>query len=90
MKDEAGPDSKLITVPAGDPMWADTAEIGNVSQSLRDEIEHFFNTYKDLQPGKQTTTGGFSSKSEALDELEDARRRFLRQQAGGRAESRSA
>ncbi len=42
--------------------------------SLRQEIEHFFQVYKDLEP-KETRTSGFGNRAEALEVLESARRR---------------
>jgi len=41
----------------------------------RNEIEHFFSIYKDLEPGKRTSTRGWSGPEEALATIEDARRR---------------
>jgi inorganic pyrophosphatase len=76
MHDEAGPDSKLITVPAGDPLTQRVCDIGDVARPVLEEIEHFFDTYKDLQPGKTTITERFEGVSAAVAELDAARRRF--------------
>lgn len=76
MHDEEGPDSKLITVPAGDPLTEHMREIDDVGRPVLNEIEHFFDTYKDLQPGKATVTGGFEGVEAAVAELDAARRRF--------------
>ena len=50
--DEAGGDDKVLTVPATDPRMAHLQDITDVSEFDRLEIQHFFETYKDLEPGK--------------------------------------
>ncbi|SEK44608.1 inorganic pyrophosphatase [Blastococcus sp. DSM 46786] len=52
MTDEAGGDDKVLCVPATDPRVAHLKEIEDVSEFDRLEIQHFFETYKDLEPGK--------------------------------------
>jgi inorganic pyrophosphatase len=86
MSDEAGPDSKLITVPAGDPFWAHARDLGDIVRSKLDEIEHFFDTYKDLQPGRETVTDGFAGADQAVAELESSRRRFLQRESNERVD----
>jgi len=75
MRDEIGPDAKLITVLHRDPVWDSAKDIEDVPGHLLDEIEHFFSIYKDLEPGKQTETAGFEGRSAALVELEACRAR---------------
>ena len=64
MTDEAGGDDKLLCV-IDDPRWAHLQDIEDVSQFQRDEIEHFFVHYKDLEPNKEVTGSGWSNKAEA-------------------------
>src|SRR3712207_9470006 len=52
MTDEAGGDDKVLCVPATDPRMAHLTDISDVSEFDRLEIQHFFETYKDLEPGK--------------------------------------
>lgn len=52
MKDEAGRDDKVLCVPAGDPRDEHLADITDVAEFDRLEIQHFFEVYKDLEPGK--------------------------------------
>ena len=52
MTDEKGGDDKVLTVPATDPRMAHLQDIEDVSEFDRLEIQHFFETYKDLEPGK--------------------------------------
>ena len=65
MSDEAGIDSKVICVPFKDPRWAHIQDIDDVPTQTRDEIEHFFNRYKDLEPGKWVKTEGWANAAEA-------------------------
>jgi inorganic pyrophosphatase len=52
MTDEKGGDDKVLCVPATDPRMAHLTDINDVSEFDRLEIQHFFETYKDLEPGK--------------------------------------
>ena len=64
MEDEKGTDHKIVCVPLRDPLWSATHDIHDVPAPLRQEIEHFFQVYKDLE-GKTTETRGFGNRSEA-------------------------
>ncbi len=64
MTDEAGGDDKLLCV-IDDPRWAHLQDIEDVSHFQRDEIEHFFVHYKDLEPNKEVTGSGWGNKAEA-------------------------
>jgi inorganic pyrophosphatase len=74
MADEKGPDEKVICVPLQDPAWSSVADIHDVPPPLRNEIEHFFQVYKDLE-NKQTETRGFGNRAEAIEAIEQSRRR---------------
>ena len=52
MTDEAGGDDKVLCVPAHDPRLEHLRDINHVSKFDRLEIQHFFEVYKDLEPGK--------------------------------------
>jgi inorganic pyrophosphatase len=75
MADEKGPDEKVICVPLRDPAWSAISDIHDVPPPLRNEIEHFFQVYKDLE-GAQTVTHGFGNRSEALGVIAAARTRL--------------
>ncbi|AKK06980.1 inorganic pyrophosphatase [Corynebacterium mustelae] len=64
MTDEAGGDDKLLCV-VDDPRWAHLQDLTDVSEQLRDEIEHFFVHYKDLEPNKEVIGSGWADKAEA-------------------------
>jgi inorganic pyrophosphatase len=55
-------------------VWASVHDIHDVAAPFRQEIEHFFQVYKDLEE-KPTQTAGFGNRAEALGVLESARAR---------------
>ena len=65
MRDEAGGDDKILCVPAGDPRQAHITELEQVSSFDRLEIQHFFETYKDLEPGKSVEGAHWAGREEA-------------------------
>jgi inorganic pyrophosphatase len=75
MSDEKGPDEKLLCVPLADPFYSNVHDIHDVNPELRDEIEHFFQRYKDLEPSKRTETRGWGNRAEADAILRSARAR---------------
>ena len=77
MSDEKGLDEKLLCVPLGDPSWERVHDIHDVNAELRDEIEHFFQRYKDLEPSKQTVTRGWGNRDEAAEILSMSRDRAV-------------
>ena len=78
MSDENGPDAKIITVALGDPLWERVRDLADLPGHLTSEIAHFFEVYKDLEPGKQTVIGGFEGAAAAWAEIEGS---FARAQA---------
>ena len=66
MSDEAGRDLKVLCVPAGDIRWAHLQDLGDVPEHLLAEIKHFFEIYKDLEPGKESNVGEWSGHAEAI------------------------
>ncbi|MCQ4627398.1 inorganic diphosphatase [Corynebacterium genitalium ATCC 33030] len=71
MTDEAGGDDKLLCV-LDDVRYDNYQDINDVSDFLKDEIEHFFVHYKDLEPNKDVTGSGWGDKAEAEKILEAA------------------
>jgi inorganic pyrophosphatase len=76
MSDEKGPDEKLLCVPLDDPSFERIRDVRDVNGELLDEIEHFFQRYKDLEPTKKTETRGWGNRSEASEILAAARERL--------------
>ena len=75
MQDEAGEDAKLICVPPHEPRWHGIDDISQLTPQLMAEIQHFFEVYKALEPGKHSTTIGIYGEDEAWSEIEAARAR---------------
>jgi inorganic pyrophosphatase len=75
MRDEKGPDSKVICVPLHDPYWNHYERVEELPLPLRQEIEQFFSIYKDLEEGKSVTIEGWCSLEDAWEEITGARRR---------------
>ncbi|MBX7161359.1 MAG: inorganic diphosphatase [Acidimicrobiia bacterium] len=79
MRDEAGPDEKILAVPARDPRWeaiSDLADLSGMQDHLLEEIAHFFEVYKDLEPGKETTPGGWGDAAAAEVKVIEAIERY--------------
>ncbi len=77
MEDDAGPAAKIICVPHGDPRWHHVQDIGELPEHLQAEIQHFFNVYKQLEPGKFANTRGFEGREKAMAEITSSRQRAL-------------
>jgi inorganic pyrophosphatase len=75
MEDEKGLDHKVLCVPATDPRWSGLRDIGDVSSHLLEEISHFFEVYKQLEPGKETETGDWQGVGAAETVVVEARER---------------
>jgi inorganic pyrophosphatase len=76
MTDEKGPDEKILCVPLRDPAWMHVADVDDIPRELRNEIEHFFQVYKDLE-GARTHTRGYGDRADAEVIVEQARARAL-------------
>ena len=83
MRDEKGPDEKVLCVPLRDPMWSHVTELDHLPPALRAEVEHFFTVYGDLEE-KKVGTEGFGDREEAVRVIEEARARGA-EVAGARA-----
>jgi inorganic pyrophosphatase len=65
MKDEKGEDEKILCVPLRDPMWSHVLDLDGLPQPLLNEIEHFFQVYKDLE-GHKVATDGYEDRASAI------------------------
>jgi len=77
MQDEAGPDAKIICVPPREPRWKDVQDLKDLPEQLLEEIKHFFEVYKALEPGKSASTAGFEGRKAAWREIEAARANYV-------------
>ena len=76
MEDEQGPDAKIICVPLSDPRWKSVLDLADIPDFLLNEVRHFFEIYKELEPGKSSSTTGFEGRSAALGEIAAAKARY--------------
>lgn len=77
MEDEKGEDAKLICVPPTEPRWDDVNDISDLPPQLIDEIRHFFEVYKALEPGKHSSTQGIGGRDDAWREITEAQQNFV-------------
>ena len=79
MRDEKGPDAKILCVPVSDPIWNKVNNLEEINPHLKKEIEHFFQVYKDLEK-KKVGIEGWEDKASALREIESSQQRFQENQ----------
>jgi inorganic pyrophosphatase len=86
MDDEAGSDAKLLAVPADDicPLFEHWQSIADVPQMRLQQIQHFFEHYKDLEPGKWVKVIGWAGVEVAHAEILDGMKRFQAESAGSK------
>jgi inorganic pyrophosphatase len=72
MEDDGGLDEKVLCVLDGDPRWDHIQDIDDVPQQTRNEIEHFFEHYKDLEPGKWVKLQGWKNLAETQKVIDKA------------------
>ncbi|CAI36426.1 inorganic diphosphatase [Corynebacterium jeikeium] len=75
MTDEAGGDDKLLCV-LDDVRFEQFQDIEDIDQFTKNEIEHFFVHYKDLEPGKEVNGSGWGNAEEAVKILDEAIERY--------------
>jgi inorganic pyrophosphatase len=71
MTDEKGEDEKVLCVPLRDPTWSHVVGLDGIPKPLLDEIEHFFQVYKDLE-GHEVQTDGYEDLSAAKRVVDEA------------------
>ena len=74
MSDEHGPDAKILAVPAHDPRYDHLRDLPDVPAHLLAEISHFFEVYKELEPGKSTDVRGWQDRRAAEQAIAEALR----------------
>jgi inorganic pyrophosphatase len=74
MSDEHGPTPKVLCVPTADIRLAELRDIDDLDPFLRLEIQHFFEIYKAIEPGKSVDVGGerWAGRAEAEDAVRAA------------------
>jgi inorganic pyrophosphatase len=75
MLDEGVPDEKIISVPIGEPSYAEVESFRQIPSHVLAKICHFFETYKLLE-GKHTSSDGWRDVDEAKQLLNECAERF--------------
>ena len=83
MSDEAGGDDKVICVVAGDPRMDHIRDIHHMPEFDRLEIQHFFEVYKDLEPGKSVEGATWEGRAGAETEIRASQERYVPPEGGG-------
>ena len=73
---EKGGDDKVLCVPAVDPRQAHLVDIHNLAHFDLAEIQHFFEVYKDLEPGKSVEGATWVGRTDAEAEIDNSRERY--------------
>lgn len=78
MTDEAGKDAKIIAVPIDklSNLYSNMDTVRDLPRALLDSIAHFFDHYKDLEPGKWVKIDGWVETEEAKREILESIERF--------------
>ncbi len=78
MTDESGEDAKILAVPEDSlsRIYRGINEASELSQLLLDQIVHFFEHYKDLEPSKWVKIKGWADSTAAKKEIMDSVERY--------------
>lgn len=78
MSDEAGEDAKIVAVPAGklSSEYKDITSYKQLPPLLIEQIQHFFEHYKELEPNKWVKVDGWADADEAKEEILASIRRY--------------
>jgi len=82
MDDEAGGDSKILAVPIDklSSLYRDVKSPRDLPQITTQQIAHFFEHYKDLEPGKWVRVASWVEADEAKREIMDSAARYAKKQ----------
>jgi len=71
MEDESGIDAKVVAVPVSKltPLYDKVQTTDDLPELLMKQIAHFFEHYKDLEPGKWVKVTGWGSVDDARQEI---------------------
>ncbi len=66
-------EAKIVAVPEQDPDWAEVHDLADLPQHQLEEISHFFDVYKDLEPSRTPSPGGYEGRDAALHVIAESR-----------------
>jgi inorganic pyrophosphatase len=73
MRDDKGPDEKILSVAAGDPRFKGVTHLSDLPGHILKEIVHFFDIYKDLEE-KHTVVLGWQDVDSAYEVIRKFRK----------------
>ena len=78
MTDESGTDAKILAVPVRKltPVYQGVKETSDLPELLLNQIQHFFEHYKDLEAGKWVKVDGWGDSAEAKKEISESVQRY--------------
>lgn len=71
-------DEKIIAVPEGDPQFASWNDLSDIPEALKNEINEFFRTYKNLEPDKFVEIQGWKGRKEAEEMVKKSMKSWIR------------
>ena len=83
MEDEGGQDAKLLAVPEDRilSIYTHWQKIEDINPLRRNQIQHFFEHYKDLEPGKWVKVRGWGGIADAHTEILEGIERYNKEKA---------
>lgn len=80
MADEKGPDEKIVAVPSAHitRRWDQVQDFSDLPEITRQQIDHFFEHYKDLEPGKWVRIDNWGDANRARQMITEAIERTKR------------
>ncbi|NJL07140.1 MAG: inorganic diphosphatase [Methylacidiphilales bacterium] len=84
MQDESGHDEKIIAVPTPKltPRYEQIRHYTDLTEIARQQIRHFFEHYKDLEPGKWVKVVRWGDREEAHKLILESIERYRQEKAG--------
>lgn len=78
MVDDKGPDAKVVAVPVDSvtTLYSDVESVRDLPKVTLDQISHFFQHYKDLEPGKWVKIEGWDGPVDARKEITESVERY--------------
>ncbi|RLE79071.1 MAG: inorganic diphosphatase [Thermoprotei archaeon] len=81
MEDEEGPDAKIVAAPLEkiDPRFKGVTRVEDLPDVIKERIRHFFEHYKELEPGKWVRVRTWKGPEEAKERIKRSIERALRE-----------
>ena len=72
MRDGGKLDAKILAIPYEDPMYNSYKDLSELPPHISDEISHFFNVYKHLEPDTEAEVDSVLGRDEAVVVIREA------------------